>query len=1097
MDSQRIRETFLRFFQEHDHRVMPSAPLVPLGDPTLLFTSAGMVQFKPYFEGRAAPPARRLASVQKCFRTSDIDSVGDASHLTFFEMLGNFSIGDYFKAEAIPWAWELVTAKSWFAMPPDRLWAAVYLDDDEAFELWRQVGVPAERIMRYGEEHNYWFSGDVGPCGPCSELHYDLGRNAACPECQRDACHPAVECGRFLEIWNLVFMTYFQHPDGSRTPLPAKNIDTGAGLERMAVVLQGVSSVYETDLFAPIIHRIEELCGHRYGQDAATDRAMRIVAEHTRAAAFLIGDDKTPVLPSNEERGYAARRVLRRAVYYGRHYLGLDRPFMAEVAKAVVEHMGQAYPEIRQQSDFSLRIIQPEEERFEETLTRGEELLGTLLAFKGEPGAAELTTIAGQFATRIEGLLADYRTEPKASEDFDLNRNYRHQVVSICSEWANAVEAVPAQTSQALFFYNHHFVRRIEERVSDWSYEVDLLAKVDWPSFQGLGQRPIMEVFSAELLRAHFLQEDIEEGRWDPAAVDTAAAETFVRSLQDQLAAAKQAALPKHISGGEMFVLHDTYGFPMELTREIVREHGFTTDEEGFEREMEAQRERARAARDAVVYAVPAEATAEAKTPFLGYETLTTETTVVGLLAGPTGSDSARRSGGQAESAAKGEAAEVILRETPFYAEAGGQVGDRGEIVGPHGRVRVEDTQRDADGRIFHHGRVVEGRIAVNDAVVAQVDPARRYDTMRNHTATHLLHAALRRVLGTHVRQAGSLVTPDRLRFDFIHMEAVKPEELGEIQRIVNEKIRADLPVTTRLSSSDAATAEGVLAFFDEKYGDVVRVVETREDGERFSAELCGGTHCLSTGQIGLCLVVGESSIGAGMRRIEALTGRGAEAYVAERLAALQSASRLMGVAPQELEPKLSSLLDELETARKHVQALERAVAAPAAAGLVERAQSVDDVAVLAARVEAPSQDALRHMGDILRQRLGSAVIVLATTLDERPAFVAMVTPDLVKRGLDAGHILKQVASAVGGGGGGRPEMAQGRGMKFEVYADAAGGYRWRLVASNGQTVASSGESFASQANARRAAENVKANALDAALSLVEPTVRGLLEKKG
>jgi len=899
MDSQRIRETFLRFFQEHDHRVMPSAPLVPLGDPTLLFTSAGMVQFKPYFEGRAAPPARRLTSVQKCFRTSDIDSVGDASHLTFFEMLGNFSIGDYFKAEAIPWAWELVTAKSWFAMPPDRLWAAVYLDDDEAFELWRQVGVPAERIMRYGEEHNYWFSGDVGPCGPCSELHYDFGPMPGCPECQRDACHPAVECGRFLEIWNLVFMTYFQHPDGSRTPLPAKNIDTGAGLERMAVVLQDVRSVYETDLFAPIIRRIEELSGRRYGQDAATDRAMRIVAEHTRAAAFLIGDDKTPVLPSNEGRGYAVRRVLRRAIYYGRK-LGAHRDFIG-VVPAVAETLftpgwdrgspGRAlYPDLQGQGNFVLEVVEAEEERFAETMARGAELLEQVLE-------------------RAKG----------------------------------------AQTSE--------------------------------------------------------------------------------------------------IPAGEVFVLHDTYGFPMELTREIAREHGFTIDEEGFQREMEKQRERARAATKLGAAKLAGEATLRAmgtvETPFLGYETLTSETMVVGLLAG----------GSQAESAAEGEAVEVILRETPFYAEAGGQVGDRGEIVGPHGRVRVDDTQRAAERLIVHRGRVVEGRIAVNDAVVAQVDEARRHDIMRNHTATHLLHAALRRVLGTHVRQAGSLVTPDRLRFDFTHLEALKPDELAAVQSLVNDRIRADLPVRTRQSSFDDAMAEGVLAFFDEKYGDQVRVVEVRQDGERYSGELCGGTHCSSTGQIGLCLVVGESSVGAGMRRIEALTGRGAEAYVAERLAALHGTSQRLGVAPSDLEPKLSSLLDDLEAARKQVQALERAVAAPAAAGLAERAQSVDGVAVLAARVEAPSQDTLRHMGDILRQRLGSAVIVLGATLGGRPTFMAMVTPDLVKRGLHAGHILKRVASAAGGGGGGRPEMAQGGGTD--------------------------------------------PTKLDEALSLVEPTVRELLAKKG
>ena len=465
--------------------------------------------------------------------------------------------------------------------------------------------------------------------------------------------------------------------------------------------------------------------------------------------------------------------------------------------------------------------------------------------------------------------------------------------------------------------------------------------------------------------------------------------------------------------------------------REIARERGFTIDEEGFEREMEAQRERARAAAKFTAEGPTAgyDALADLETPFLGHETLTTETTVLGLL----------RDGSQAESASEGDAVEVILRETPFYGEAGGQVGDTGEIVGPHGRVHVDDTQRPAEQLIVHRGRIVEGRIAVNDAVVARVDEARRRNIMRNHTATHLLHAALRRVLGSHVRQAGSLVAPDRLRFDFTHIEALKPEELAEIQRIVNEKIRADLPVTTRLSSFDAAMDEGVLAFFDEKYGDQVRVVETKEDGERFSGELCGGTHCSASGQIGLFLIVGESSVGAGMRRIEAITGRGAEAYVQEQLAAVENASRCLGAAPAELESKVASLLSDLERERKRVQALERALAAPAAEALVSKAGKVDGIPVLAARVDAPSQDALRHMGDVLRQRLGSAVVVLGTVLSGRPAFMAMVTPDLVKRGLHAGHILKRVASAAGGGGGGRPEMAQGGGTNVSKLDEALG----------------------------------------------------------
>jgi alanyl-tRNA synthetase len=1014
MDSQQIRATFLRFFEEREHRVMPSAPLVPVGDPTLLFTSAGMVQFKPYFEGRAAPPARRLASVQKCFRTSDIDSVGDTAHLTFFEMLGNFSIGDYFKEKAIPWAWELVTDKNWFAIPKERLWAAVYLDDDEAFDLWLKVGVPAERIMRYGEEHNYWFSGDVGPCGPCSELHYDLGPTPGCPECQRDRCHPAIECGRFLEIWNLVFMTYFQHPDGSRTPLPAKNIDTGMGLERTAVILQDKRTLYETDLFAPIIRRVKELSGRRYGRNKATDRAMRIVAEHVRAAVFLVGDDKTPVLPSNEERGYAVRRIIRRAIYYGRHHLGLSEPFVADVAGRVIDHMGDTYPQLRQQQEFALRVLEGEEERFEQTLSRGTDLVSAELL----PAHEGAVRIISDWAQAIHAVMTQRPAdewEPYMSEpSHEARRALVNMTLLIGAMTPEGIpwERVPhwliGETLSPL-------TEAFDEATATISQE---LGRTHDEVFRQIGARklPRQEVLS---LAKDKLAEKADLIRESVAQVEEAA-----RDLQ------------KGLSGREVFVLADTYGFPMELTREITRERGFTIDEEGFQKLMEEQRERARAATKLGAAKLTDEGTLRAtatveggETPFLGYETLSAETTVVALL----------KDSGQTQSASESEAVEVILRETPFYGEAGGQVGDTGEIVGPHGRIQVEDTQWAAERLIFHRGRVIDGTIALNDAVVARVDEPRRRDIMRNHTATHLLHAALRRVLGSHVRQAGSLVAPDRLRFDFTHMEALKPEELAEIQRIVNEKIRADLPVTTRLSSFDEAMKEGVLAFFDEKYGDQVRVVETKEDGERFSGELCGGTHCSATGQIGLFLIVGESSIGAGMRRIEAVTGRGAEAYVQEQLAALESASRRLGAAPADLESKAASLLSELEGERKRVQALERALAAPAAEAIVGKTETVDGIPLLAARVDAPSQDALRHMGDVLRQRLGSAVVVLGTVLNGRPAFMAMVTPDLVKRGLHAGHVLERVASAAGGGGGGRPEMAQGGGTDASKLDEALG----------------------------------------------------------
>lgn len=878
LNAHELRESFLRFFEERGHRRMPSAPLVPAGDPTLLFTSAGMVQFKPYFMGQALPPHTRLTTVQKCFRTSDIDSVGDVSHLTFFEMLGNFSIGDYFKAEAIPWAWEFVTGV--LKLEPGRLWTAVYLDDDEAYSLWRQVGVPDERIRRYAEEHNYWFSGDVGPCGPCSEIHYDFGEGFGCGP----RCEPSHDCGRFLEIWNLVFMSFYC--DGEkRTPLPSRNIDTGAGLERIASVLlyqdpgwpkDRRPSVYETDIFRPIVQRVEALSGRRYGQDEAADRAMRIVAEHSRAVTFLVGDERTPVVPSNEERGYVVRRLLRRAVYFGRRALEIEGPIMAPLAEAVIETMAPSYPELERQRRFIVEILSPEERRFDETLARGLEMLDQVI------------------------------------------QKYQRQGV---------------------------------------------------------------------------------------------------------------------IPGADAFLLHDTYGFPVELTREIAAEKGLAVDEAGFEVEMGRQRERARAAATGTA-AVAAEALyaslAEGPTLFTGYEELETAAEVLALLQ-PSAADMA---GGleAVTSAAAPCPVEVILTSTPFYPEGGGQVGDQGEILAPGGRIVVEDTQRVAERLIVHRGRLVEGRLAVGETVTARVDAQRRADTMRNHTATHLLHAALRRVLGSHVRQAGSLVAPDRLRFDFTHTEAVSPAQLAEVQRLVNEKIRENVPVHTRETSFSEAMSEGVLAFFGEKYGERVRVVEVNTVVPRFSAELCGGTHCRRTGDIGVMVITGESSIGAGMRRVEALTGRAAEEYIRAQSQALEEIARILGAPRESVTGRVQALVAELDAMRKRLERMERTLAsAPTAADLVRRAVTVDGpggepVRVLAARVEAPTTEALRYYGDAVRKALSSGVAVLASVIDGRPQFVAIVTPDVVKRGPKAGDILRAVAAVTGGGGGGRPDMAQGGG---------------------------------------------------------------------
>jgi len=864
MNTHELREAFLRFFEERGHRRVTGAPIVPPGDQTLLFTSAGMVQFKPYFIGQSKPPYKRLASVQRCFRTTDIEMVGDTKHLTFFEMLGNFSIGDYFKAEMVPWAWEFVTEV--LKLPEERLWASAYLDDDEAYELWRKVGVPEERIRRYGEDENYWFSGDNGPCGPCSEIYYDFGEQFGCGP----ACEPSHECGRFLEIWNLVFMSY--NCDGEkRTPLPSKNIDTGSGLERVATVLlfesegwdkNRLASPYDTELFAPIIRRIEELSGKKYGEYEKTDRAMRIVAEHSRAVTFLIGDERTPVLPSNEERGYVVRRMLRRAVYFGRRQLGIEEPFVAEMMDTVIGAMRASYPELERTRGFVKEIVGPEEQRFDATLSRGLEMLESLIGKKGAR---------------------------------------------------------------------------------------------------------------------------------------------------------------KELSGADAFLLHDTYGFPIELTREIAAAQGLIVDEAGFEVEMEQQRERARAGAGgagAVLADVLYGSLGLDRTEFSGYDGLEARTPVVGVV-----------TDGRAQVQTEEGATEVLLARTPFYAEGGGQVGDRGEIIGPNGRMVVEDTQRVAERLIVHRGCVVEGRIAVGDEVTARVDPGQRADTMRNHTATHLLHAALRKVLGMHVKQAGSLVAPDRLRFDFTHTEPVVAGQLAEVEGLVNGKVRQNLPVHTRLTSFDEAMSEGVLAFFGEKYGEEVRVVEVNTVVPRFSAELCGGTHCKRTGDVGIVVITAESSIGAGMRRIEALSGRGAEEYVRALRADVDEMSRRLGAPRESLIVRLDAWTAERESQRKQIERLQRSLSsAPKMEEVVAGAVDVDGVKVVASQMDLPSVDALRYSADAVRKTMPSGVAVLGSVIEGRPQFVAIVSRDVIPKGPNAGEILKRVAAVAGGGGGGRPEMAQGGG---------------------------------------------------------------------
>jgi len=856
MTGDELREKFLLFFEGKGHSIVPSSSLIPLGDPTLLLTSAGMVQFKPYFTGEAVPPSPRLASCQKCFRTTDMDSVGNLKHLTFFEMLGNFSVGDYFKKEAIAWAWEFVL--DWLRIPRERLWITIFLDDDESFGHWRDVGVEAERISRCGEEDNFWGpAGETGPCGPCSEIHYDMGEEFACGL----GCSPACDCGRFLEIWNLVFTEFYQNAGGKRTPLPNKNIDTGMGLERTAAVLQGKRSFYETDLFAPIVQKVADLTGYRYGEDEKTDRAMRIVVEHGRAATFLIADG---VIPSNEGRGYVLRRVLRRAALLGRT-LGLEQPFLSDIAEVVITSMDRVYAELVANCDLVVRTINIEEARFAETLDTGLKILGQVME---------------QARKRMEGK----------------------------------------------------------------------------------------------------------------------------------------------VSGEDVFRLYDTYGFPAELTTEVAAENGLSVDLEGFEKEMGKQRERARAAHKFTLgdreTGVDYASMSLPPTEFVGYGRTRCKARVISLAA----------DGGTVDVARKGQQVEVVLDRTPFYAEMGGQVADTGELIGGKGRIAVSDTVWAGEDIVVHLGTVTKGEIFEGEDITAAVDKSRRLDIARNHTTTHLLQAALRQVLGSHVRQMGSLVAPDHFRFDFTQEAPVLPEELSRIQRIVNEGIRRNLPVTKREMPHKQAVAEGAIALFGEKYGDVVRVVRIGGSRSPVSMEVCGGTHVDRTGDIGLFHVLSEGSIGSGMRRIEAVTGRRAEKLIEERVEALQKIAHLLQVPAAEVEDKLDGILGEIDTERKRAVALERQLSRETADSLLAEVESVNGVSVLAAKVSASNIDVMRHMGDILRERLGSAVIVLGAVCAGRPTFLAMVTSDLVERGLHAGEIVKAVAGEAGGSGGGRPHLGQGGG---------------------------------------------------------------------
>jgi alanyl-tRNA synthetase len=846
--SDEIRTAFLKFFEEKGHKVIPSSSLIPKGDPTLLLTTAGMVQIKPYFLGKETPPAPRLASCQKCFRTTDIEEVGDATHCTFFEMLGNFSVGDYFKKEAITWGWEFVT--EWLKLSPDKLWITIYLDDDEAYRHWRDIGIPEERILRFGEEDNFWGpAGNSGPCGPCSEIHYDFGEEFGCG---KPDCKPNCECGRFSEIWNLVFTQYDQAEDGSRKPLPRPNIDTGMGMERITAAVGNMPSIYETDLFTELISCVSELTGRKYGVKKEDDTAIRVVAEHGRAVTFLLADG---VIPDNEGRGYVLRRLLRRAALFGLR-LGLDKPFLAEIARTTIKQMGHIYPELKQRHDFVIRIIDMEEARFEETLKTGLEIIEDVLSKNGK------------------------------------------------------------------------------------------------------------------------------------------------------------------ISGEDAFRLYDTYGFPIELTREIAREREISIDIEGFEREMEKQRERARAAHkfDTAGSSEGLSLVDIKGTEFIGYRYLEQDAKVVRLMV----------DGKEVEKIEAGQKAGLVLDVSPFYGEMGGQVGDTGEIIGQAGRFAVTDTIRPQADIIVHKGEVIEGMITDGEDVKAVVDMERRRDIARNHTATHLLQAALRQVLGEHIQQRGSLVAPERLRFDFSHLAAMKPEEINEVQHIVNEKIRQNLKVFDEESSYQEAVKAGAIALFDEKYGDTVRVMKIGEP--TVSAELCGGTHVDYTGEIGYFHIVSEGSIGAGLRRIEAVTGRGAEAFISRRLAEMNETARSLETTPDKVHAKLLELLSKQRTIERDISNLLKEVAYQEAESLLTKKEVVNGINVIIAKTKLSNLERMRDISDYIRNKLTSVIVVLGGIFGDKPYFLAAITQDIVDKGYNAGDIIKKVAKVTGGGGGGKADFAQAGG---------------------------------------------------------------------
>lgn len=858
-----LRKMFLEYFESKGHLAMKSFSLVPHNDKSLLLINSGMAPLKPYFTGAEIPPRKRVTTCQKCIRTGDIENVGKtARHGTFFEMLGNFSFGDYFKSEAIAWSWEFLTKV--VGLDENRLYPSIYQDDEEAFEIWnKEIGIAPERIFRFGKADNYWEHG-AGPCGPCSEIYYDRGEEYGCGS---PDCTVGCECDRYMEVWNNVFTQFESDGEGNYAELQQKNIDTGMGLERLAVVVQGVDSIFDVDTIATLRNKVCELANVKYKENDESDVSIRLITDHIRSATFMISDG---IMPTNEGRGYVLRRLIRRGARHGR-LLGIKGKFLADLSATVIAESKDGYPELDEKKDFIFKVLTQEEDKFNKTIDQG------------------LTILAG-------------------------------------------------------------------------------------------------------------MQEDMEK------------------------------AGEKTLSGVNAFTLYDTYGFPLDLTKEILEEKGYTIDEEGFKAEMEEQRKKARAAREVTNY-MGADATVydeidpSVTTEFVGYDNLSVSSKITVLTTDKE----------IVEAIADGEVGTIFVEQTPFYATMGGQEGDKGIIKTADAEFAVEDTIKLLGGKVGHVGKVIKGMFKVNDTVTLEVSAKNRTNTCKNHSATHLLQKALKTVLGAHVEQKGSLVTPDRLRFDFAHFAAMTEEEIAKTEALVNEEIQAALPVVTQVMNVEEAKKSGAMALFGEKYADDVRVVSMGD----FSKELCGGTHVANTGVITTFKIVSEAGIAAGVRRIEALTGDGVFAYYKEMEEELLEAAKLVKATPATLLDKLNHMTAEAKAMQSEIDSLKSKLAKDALGDVMDQVVEVKGIKLLAAKLADVDMNGLRDLGDQLKEKLGEGVIVLTSVTDGKVSLLAMATDQACKQGAHAGNLIKGIAALVGGGGGGRPNMAQAGGKNPAGVDDA------------------------------------------------------------